>query len=212
MNIIDAIKILNGISAYQKGLFTTKQAEYDGVGRHIVSRLEKRGNIERLAQGVYRMGGAPSVREEDVFAIWLSLDPGRIPGAPPENTSPVAMGATAAWLFELGELNPSPYEFCSRTRRQSQRLNVKIRKRTLQDQDTMLVHGIPATSPERTIIDLIDYGEDISLVANVLKDAIKRNLIDDAPSLKVKVDERGVKVGISKRQSLYEIMTEEKRK
>ncbi|MEI3230712.1 MAG: type IV toxin-antitoxin system AbiEi family antitoxin domain-containing protein [Gordonibacter pamelaeae] len=79
---MEAIKKLNGISAYQKGLFTSRQAKRLGVERYVLSRLEKGGSVERVARGVYRMGGAPSLREEEVLAAWLSLDPGREPGAP----------------------------------------------------------------------------------------------------------------------------------
>lgn len=50
------------------GLFTSVQAKVLGVERYALSRLEGLGNIERLAKGVYRMGGSPSTREEDVLA------------------------------------------------------------------------------------------------------------------------------------------------
>lgn len=41
------------------------QAKVLGVERYALSRREGLGNIERLAKGVYRMGGSPSTR--DVF-------------------------------------------------------------------------------------------------------------------------------------------------
>ena len=45
------------------------QAKVLGVERYALSRLEGLGNIERLAKGVYRMGGSPSTREEDVLVF-----------------------------------------------------------------------------------------------------------------------------------------------
>lgn len=43
------------------------------------------------------MGGAPSIREEGVYAAWLSLVPNREPGTPDDaGRTPVAMGATAS--------------------------------------------------------------------------------------------------------------------
>ena len=203
MKTVEAIRILNDISFSQKGLFTAAQAKAVGVERYTVSRLEKLGNVERLAKGVYRMGGAPSQREEDVFAAWLSLVPSRQPGAPFSDADPVAMGVTAAWLYRIGEIGPVPYEFCTSVRRQTQRHGLILRKRDLRQ---TLVAGIPATTPARTVIDLIDYGEDLSLVSNVLCDALELGLISDENHLREEIDRRGMKMGIAKDPSLYEMM------
>lgn len=208
MKKVDAIRILNDITSFQKGLFTTAQAEAAGVERYTISRLEKLGNIERLAKGVYRMGGAPSLRGEDVFAAWLSLEPDRKPGDLSGGNTPVAMGATAAWLFGLGEIGPDPYEFCTKVRKQTQRFNLRLRKRSLDPKDITIVAGIPTTTPGRTVIDLIDGGEDLSLVANVLNDALARGLIEDEVSLKTEIDKRGSKVGMLNGGSLYKLLAE----
>lgn len=208
MNTITAIKVLNGISSYQRGLFTTAQAHRIGVERYALSRLEKEGLIERLAKGVYRMGGAPSLREEEVLATWLSLNPTREPGAriKPAN-EPVATGVTAAWLQHLGEVGPTPLEFCMTERKQTQRRGLKLRKRHLHDQDVIRIAGIPVTSPAKTILDLIDFGEDISLVSSVLHDALNRRLIENENLLSEEINSRSSKVGLPKNSSLYDWMT-----
>ena len=206
MKILDTIRALNDIASSQKGMFTTAQAQGAGVERYAVSRLEKLGNIERLAKGVYRMGGAPGQREEDVFAAWLSLNPGRRPGSPPAERDPIAMGATAAWLHRIGEVGPTPYEFCTDERRQTQRPDLVLRKRKIDAADVTVVSGIPATTPSRTVIDLIDYGEDLSLIANVLNDALARELVTDEARLKKEIDSRATRAGLSKGSSLYELM------
>lgn len=121
---------------------TTAQAHGLGVERYALSRLEKLGNIERLAKGVYRMGGAPSIREEDVLAAWLSIDPARHPGAFAPETSPVAMGATAAWLHGIGEIGPAPYEFCASERKQTKRPGLTLRKRRINPNEIVIVAGI----------------------------------------------------------------------
>ena len=211
MKILDTIRALNDIASSQKGMFTTAQAQGAGVERYAVSRLEKLGNIERLAKGVYRMGGAPGQREEDVFAAWLSLNPGRRPGSPPAERDPIAMGATAAWLHRIGEVGPTPYEFCTDERRQTQRPDLVLRKRKIDTADVTVVSGIPATTPSRTVIDLIDYGEDLSLIANVLNDALARGLVTDEARLKKEIDSRATRVGLSKGSSLYELMRRRRR-
>ena len=199
--------MLNDVSAFQKGMFTSAQAQRLGIERYTLTRLEKDGFIDRVARGVYRMGGAPSVREEAVYALWLSLVPDREPGVPrPIEQTPVAMGATAAWLQELGEVGPEPMEFCCAVRKQTQRTGLSVRKRKIDDDCVFYIGGVPATSPTQTVLDLIDEGEDLSLVASVLKDALARGLISDEGRLAEEVDRRGRKGGLPKGASLYSLL------
>ncbi|MBY4796899.1 type IV toxin-antitoxin system AbiEi family antitoxin domain-containing protein [Collinsella sp. AGMB00827] len=209
MRILEDIRLLNDIASSQKGLFTTAQAKQTGIERYTLSRLEKSGNIERLAHGVYRMGGSPSSREEEVFAVWLSLNPTRQPGSPFDSNSPIVMGSTAAWLLELGEIGPTPYEFCTKDRRQTQRPHMRLRKRCVKQQDIMLVSGLPTTTPERTVIDLIDVGEDLSLISNVLCDALSQGKIHDETKLIKEVNKRAPRRGHTTSQSLFEILLKE---
>ena len=206
MKTIEAIRTINDIASSQKGLFTAAQAEALGVERYTLSRLERFGNIERLAKGVCRMGGSPSVREEDVLAVWLSIYPGRRPGDILVENAPVAMGATAAWLYEIGEIGPSPYEFCTPERKQTKRPNLILRKRRLDLKDVAIVSSVPATKPGCTVVDLIDSGEDLSLVANVLTDALGRGLVEDEGRLRESVDTRGSKFGMPAGVSLYDTL------
>ena len=208
MKLIDSINKLNDISCSQKGLFTAAQAKATGVERYALSRLEKAGTIERLTKGVYRMGGAPASRIEDVLAVWLSLDPGRVPGSRPEPNSPIAMGATAAWLLELGEVGPSPYEFCCTARRQTQRDNVTLRIKHIDACSVNTIGGIPVTPPELIVTDLIDSGEDLSLVGSVLNDALAKGLVKDEARLAQQVDKRNAKAGIPREGSLYKAIRE----
>ncbi|NGM17510.1 transcriptional regulator [Eggerthellaceae bacterium zg-893] len=207
MNSLEAIKALNDVSAYQRGMFTSAQARRLGVERYTLSRLEKGGFIERVARGVYRMGGAPSMREEDVYATWLSLVPDREPGVSRAlERTPVAMGATSAWLQELGEIGPEPLEFCCSLRKQTQRRGIVIRKRLINAVDVVYAAGMPATSPARTVLDLVDGGEDLSLVAGVLGDALARGLVVDIEGLASEIDRRGRKVGLPRDASLYALL------
>lgn len=45
-----------------------------------------------------------------------------------------------------------------------------------------IVSDIPATRPWLTVVDLIDSGEELSLVANVLADALERGLVAGMPA------------------------------
>ena len=204
MKLIEAIRAVNDIASSQRGLFTSAQAKVLGVERYTLSRLEGLGNIERLAKGVYRMGGSPSTREEDVLAAWLSIDPGRRPGDIAGEGAPVAMGATAAWLYGIGEVGPSPYEFCTPERKQTKRPNLIIRKRRLDPKDVAIVSGVPATRPWLTVVDLIDSGEDLSRGRERARGQRRGGLVEDEGALREKVDARAAKAGMPAGASLYD--------
>lgn len=54
-------------------LVTTAQAEDAGVSRKQLARMASSGAIERVAQGVYRMAGAPPQDHEAIYTTWLAL-------------------------------------------------------------------------------------------------------------------------------------------
>lgn len=58
-----------------------------------------------------------------------------------------------------------------------------------------IVSDIPATRPWLTVVDLIDSGEELSLIANVLADALERGLVEDEGALREKIDAGGQKPG-----------------
>ena len=69
-----------------------------------------------------------------------------------------------------------------------------------------IVSGVPVTRPWLTVVDLIDSGEDLSLVANVLADALEGGLVEDEGALREKVDARGAKAGMPAGASLYDVL------
>lgn len=114
------------------------------------------GAIERLAQGVYRMAGAPAA-EHDVDATrvhWLAL--GGV-------TRPmVAAGKTAAALHRIGDWYPTMSDFVAPTRRTTRLPEVRVRVRQLDEQDVAYVGGIPSMTVERTIADLGKYASKLT--------------------------------------------------
>lgn len=64
-------------------------------------------------------------------------------------------------------------ELSSPIRRQTQRQEVAYRHRHLEPGDVTIAHGLPVTSIERTITDLVEDRTDLSLVAQVLRDAAR---------------------------------------
>ena len=201
MKALDALNIINEISSSQRGLFTSAQAASLGVDRMSLSRLAAHGHIESIARGVFRAAGAPSIREEDVYAAWLATDHATFAYLRPHDASScVASLGTAAWLHGLGELKPEPITFSCPKRKQSRNASLRFLRRELPNDDVCITAGIPTTTPKRTILDLIDYGEDLSLVGSVLRDA---NLTDPGLTIEKEINSRAVKCGFAKNFDLY---------
>lgn len=209
MKALDALNVLNDLSASQRGLFTSAQARGAGVDRLALSRLESNGQIERVMHGVYRSCAAPSFREEDVWAAWLALEPA-VPAweRARDGSQGAASHGTAAWLLGIGELNPAPITFTTPARKQTRRDGLRLVKGAIGKSDVTTVASIPATKPARTVLDLLDDGEDLSLVANVLKDAAAIDADILGGEFATGVDARGTRYGVPPQESLYERLTE----
>lgn len=205
MKALETINVLGDLSASQMGLFTTAQAESLGAERMTLSRLLKNGQITQILRGVYRFSTAPSFREEEVYAMWLSLDP-KTPSFDRGKATVnfVASLNTAAWLLNLGELEPEPMVFSHEKRRQTRR-NIRFIKRKIDVADVEMVAGIPTTNPKMTILDLIKTGEDLSLVASVLTSSEAKFQLEGIES---EINALAQKCGFGKKFNLYEHLKE----
>ena len=176
----DAMRLLEELSASQWGMETTAQAVAHGVPRLDLSRLCQSGHLERLAHGVYRDAGAPSEEFESLRAAWLAADPSHTAEQRLRDLSGgvVVMGASAASLHGVGDLPADRHEFSAPVRRQTQRREVSYRRRSLEPTDVTLAHALPVTTIERTIADLVEDRTDLSLVADVLRDAAQSRRLD----------------------------------
>ncbi len=174
------MRLLEELSASQWGMVTTAQAAAHGVPRLDLSRLCQSGHLERLAHGVYRDAGAPSEEFESLRAAWLAADPSHTAEQRLRDLAGgvVVMGASAASLHGVGDLPADRHEFSAPVRRQTQRSGVSYRRRQLEPTDVTIAHGLPVTTIERTIADLVEDRTDLSLVADVLRDAAQSRRLD----------------------------------
>lgn len=174
------MRLLEELSASQWGMVTTAQAAAHGVPRLDLSRLCQFGHLERLAHGVYRDAGAPSEEFGSLRAAWLAGDPSHTAEQRLRDLAGgvVVMGASAASLHGVGDLPADRHEFSTPVRRQTQRREVSYRRRQLEPGDVTIAHGLPVTTIERTIADLVEDRIDLSLVGDVLRDAALSRRLD----------------------------------
>ncbi|MDQ2670877.1 MAG: type IV toxin-antitoxin system AbiEi family antitoxin domain-containing protein, partial [Gemmatimonadota bacterium] len=152
-----------------------RQAAAAGISRMQLSRMAAAGVLERIAQGVYRMAGAPENEHEEILAAWLSVSEGGRTG----DTSPVIIGgAAASRLHGLGDLWVETIDLVCARRRTSRHPRVRMRTMALPAEDVTRVEGVPVMTPMRTLADLVEQWVDLSLVADALRDADARGVAD----------------------------------
>ncbi|MGL4831373.1 MAG: type IV toxin-antitoxin system AbiEi family antitoxin domain-containing protein, partial [Propionibacteriaceae bacterium] len=176
----EARRALAEITESQWGLVTSRQALDRGVSHMQLTRFVNSGDLVRLVHGVYRDGGSPSHHLDDLRAAWLSADPERVAY---ERLSDGPAGviislATAANLHGIGDFRATAFTFTTIERRQTQKPDIKFRARELSSHDVVVVDGLPATTRERTIADLIESHEDLSTVADAYRDACRQSQVD----------------------------------
>ena len=180
MDMRQALGALAGLSSAQWGLFTSSQAACRGVSRLDLSRLAESGLLERVLHGVYRDAGAAGDEFEGLRSAWLAIVPKVDASARLKALAgdAVVSGASAAWLHGIGDLRADRYEFTSSVRRQTQREGVRMSTYPVATADVTIRHGLPATTVERTIADLVADRIDLSLVAKALGDAMRNGSVD----------------------------------
>ncbi|MFJ3313410.1 type IV toxin-antitoxin system AbiEi family antitoxin domain-containing protein [Micrococcus endophyticus] len=178
--MVEVLRMLGQVTASQWGMVTTAQAAPLGVSRLALARAAEAGHLIRLTQGVYREAGAPADEFEDLRAGWLATDPTRTAEDRLSEGSAgvVVSGVSAAWLHKMGDLLPEPYQFTTPIRRQSQRAGIRFRIRHLHDDEVTLVAGLPVTTAERTLADMVADRIDLSLVADALADATRAGRVN----------------------------------
>jgi len=164
------------IAGGQWGMITTAQARVHGVARANLAHRVRTGELERTDHhGVYRFTTAPSSPLDDLRAAWLSTNPGVLASERTGVSRPdaVVASAAAAMVHGIGDVYPAPYRVIVPSRRQSTRDTVAYSWRALDSRDVDIVDGLPVTTRERTIIDLLDDEGDVSIAADALGDAVR---------------------------------------
>jgi Transcriptional regulator, AbiEi antitoxin len=168
---------LADLTEEQWGLVTRQQIDSAGLASTTLARLLTSGALERVAHGVYRMRGAPPVRDLALRAAWLQLDPGT-PAWLRRADSGVVSHRSAAAVHGLGHLPADVHEFTVPARRQSRRHDVRVHRGTFGTGDWTSRGGLLVTRPARTAADLLAVREDPQAVAHVVVDALNAGYDD----------------------------------
>jgi predicted transcriptional regulator of viral defense system len=150
------------------GLFTSRQAREMGIKDSVLVRLAQRGRLERTARGVYRVAHYPADRfaqyREAVLWAQASQGPERI----------ALSHETALLLYGISDANPAGVHLTvpkvARLRRATPGWIV-IHKEDLAPQELAEYEGMPITSVERTLLDILTTSHRIDFVRRAITEA-----------------------------------------
>ena len=175
MNRRDYLSIMNELSA-SEGVFTTAQAMRLGIPRNVLAKAREAGKLVRIAHGAYRMAGTPASQLDELTAAWKLTDE-RVPVDAWDGIA--VAGNTAASILGIGDFYLSPYRILAPRRINSRNVETRFGVRDISRNEVSFASGIPVTSIERTLVDLVLDGEDPSLVEDALSDAREKGLDEE---------------------------------
>jgi predicted transcriptional regulator of viral defense system len=159
------------------GLVTASQARAIGIVDSVLARLTQRGKLERVARGVYRIPYYPSDKlsqyREAVLWVRASHGPGNI-----------ALSHETAWaVYGISDVNPSRVHITvpqnARLRRRKPKWIV-IHRGKLTPTDVSVHEGLPVTTVEKSVLDVLHETGRSGLARQAIKDARKEGYISAA--------------------------------
>jgi len=149
------------IAAEQHGIVTRAQLFAAGLSTDEIGYRLRIGRLHLLYRGVYAVGHRPPSPHARAMAAVLACGP----GAALTHRSAGALWGITRWRDELDVTAKSKHR----------RPNIRLhRSRTLDAQDVTHHHGIPVTTPARTLLDLADVLNDASLTRAVNEARLQR--------------------------------------
>lgn len=142
---LDRDRLISAIATEQFGLITVGQLHAVGVPPHTASRWASRGRLIRLHRGVYLVGHASRTRRTELLAATFAAGPDSL-------LARHSAAELARMLDPASGTEPNLLVAKGYTPR-IQGLRIK-RATTLHPSDIWRPHGIPATRPALTILDL----------------------------------------------------------
>ena len=163
MRETESSRNLYEIAEPQYGFFTTKQAKDAGYDESKHAYHVRVGNWIREYRGIYRLRNFPSPERPDLMLWFLwSRDRNDVPQG-------VYSHQTALALYDLSDINPAKLHMTlpKRFRRNSAIPKALVlHKADLAPADSEDIFGVRATTPLRTVSDLIAEGKTDRTILN----------------------------------------------
>jgi predicted transcriptional regulator of viral defense system len=173
---------LAALAEENDGLVTAEQARASGFTDSVLARLAQRKRIERIARGVYRIpyvspGQFSQYREA---VLWAKANRG---------PATVALShETALAVYGISDASPASIHLTvpagARLRRRKPK-GIVIHHGDLATNDVMIHEGLPITTVNKTIADLLDSGGRTDLMKQAVSDARREGYINNAEAARL---------------------------
>jgi predicted transcriptional regulator of viral defense system len=168
---------LYALAEERDGLLASKDARALGIQDSVLVRLAQRGRLERMSRGVYRIAHFPADRlaqyREAVLWAQASQGPKRI----------ALSHETALLLYGISDVNPARVSLTvpmsARLRRGHPKW-VVIHRADLTPQEIIQHEGMPVTSVERSVIDVLSATHRTDIARLAITDALREGLLTAA--------------------------------
>lgn len=159
------MRVFADLTESQGGYFTAQQARQAGLSHRVLSYHTSIGDLERVAQGVYRWTPVPPHRFGDVIAavLWAG---GQAAGS----------HETALAVYGLAAAMPSAVHITTPRRFRGRRHGVTVHHAPLASSEIRLFDDVPVTTPVRTLID-VTRCSDPSLARQATAEALEQGLL-----------------------------------
>jgi hypothetical protein len=169
---------VSAAAARQHGMITQAQLARIGVDERTRTRYVEATLLDEVDWSVYQISaGAIGPRFAFPLAAWLALAPESFRWERPEGEADAVLShESAAAAHGLGRDTGSLF-FTVPEEVEAPR-GLTLRVGALQRHDVTVVEGIPATTPHRTVVDLVTSWSDHGELRRVLMDAVLKNVVD----------------------------------
>lgn len=130
----------------QHGYFTSAQAKVAGLLQNTLTHMARRGALERVSRGVYRLANFPvsPLSQYIEAALW------------PQGTTGVISHQSALAFHELSDASPAKVHITVAPQHRVRRdvpAYLVVHTARLEAPDVEVLNGVPVTTPVRTILD-----------------------------------------------------------
>jgi predicted transcriptional regulator of viral defense system len=166
----DRFAELAEIAADQHGLFTLEDARAVGYAANTVAQMARRGRLERVSQGVYRVPFLPFGKLGAYMeaALW------------PVGVKGVLSHATALDLWEVSDINPARIHLTVPRAHRTQRAvpaGYVIHREDVSAGEVDAIEGLPVVTLARSIGDCARDGVAFDLLEQAMRTGAARGLL-----------------------------------
>jgi predicted transcriptional regulator of viral defense system len=169
----DRFTELAEVAADQHGYFGLDDSRAVGYADNTIAQMARRGRIDRVSQGVYRIPFLPGGRMGPYMAavMW------------PAGVRGVISGETALDLWEVGDVNPTHIHITAPHAHRPQRelpAAYALHRVDLEPADVTEIEGVPVVTLERAIRECAAAHLAADLLEQAIRHGRERGLLSDA--------------------------------